>query len=256
MRLLTAGVSIFAVLALACGGGGSSDSDGSKSEPTSVATTASQATAGPTAATQTTISNAAAQQILQAAVPGSGDVPRGFMPTSTSYSTSLQASQSQQFQPQAEALAMYEKNKRILSYTASYSSNIEITQTLIGQGTLTFLNYDATLYNDETGAKAAYQFGLAHQNEAKQGVASTQGFANVKIVDGVGGNYGDESFTFRLTATATISGQTFAATYDVIGFRRGKILGVLLTGAAGSPSANTIGTLAKQFVTKTENALK
>lgn len=200
------------------------------------------------------------QQLLRGLKLTGEDLPSGFFLDSEEFATNDEAAQQQELDPPAEALARFDRNRRVLGYDAEYSSEPSLQKLLAGEGQVIFIAVGFTYYEDQGGAADAFRYGKERLPDLKetlaQNLADEQGFSNVKVTSFAVRKFGDDRLAFRITADAPADGQTIPAAFEFVAFRRGNIIASVLMGALNTTSVEETDELVRKLEAKIQAGLR
>lgn len=160
----------------------------------------------------------AAQEALLASMVLTGeDVPEGLVETGRTFESNEEAAD--RASEPGMAMRRFETWGRELGLTVTFLVDPQAT----GQQTFLGMRSDATLFEDDRGARLSYQFDVDRAREAEP---AEVGLADVEIVEIEAPNVGEEAYWLRITGVSTDEAPDLMVV-DQILFRQGQVVGFL-----------------------------
>ena len=269
MKLLLPLVAALAVILVACGGG-DNENEPSSTAPTSAAgepaatVAAASATAPAATAAATVEDRAEVEALLTAAALRLEDLPEGYTLDEEKFTTNDESVQ-ETTGPGEATLEDLNSFGRILGYEASYSQEAG-PSTLLEGGTL-FLQTTTTVYEDSDGAEEHFGFVRDQASDPEfvdnfeKSFADSPGVevSDASISEISVADVGDQRLAFevKVSAHSTDLDQDFDFVGQIIGVRRGRMIGAItVVGINSSTPTEQLEDLAGTMDERMKDALE
>jgi hypothetical protein len=182
------------------------------------------------------------EELLKEVSLSKSDLPPGFVIVQSDFSRNEEAAARNPLEPRDDALDSFERNGRILSLESEYHPEDLAARLLSPNSMPIALVVSVTLYETTSGAADAFEFAKEMRDRWRASyvtsVANSPNFTGVRPLDGRDVRIGDDSFGFGFAAEVQFQDATVPVSYDLVAFRSGPFIAVVVTGATFATPAD------------------